>query len=160
MVRGLLGGIAALMLVAAGVFWWQGRAETGFGGEAPALAVETAPDAEPEDLPSADAEGLIGEAPPEATAVGRETKRFNMLDKDRDNRITRNEMLSGRARDFRKLDKDGNNLLTFEEWAHTTADKFTFADSNSDLWLSREEFATTRPKDKPKAKQKQKCSCK
>ena len=155
MLRGLLGGLAALMLVAAGVFWWQGRAETGFG-QAPALPVEEAPEAEPDDLPSADVEGLIGVAPPEATKVGRETKRFNMLDKDRDSRITRPEMLGARARDFRKLDKDGNNLLTFEEWAHTTVDKFKFADSNADLWLSREEFATTRPKPKPK----QKCSCK
>ena len=155
MLRGLLGGLAALMLVAAGVFWWQGRAETGFG-QAPALPVEEAPEAEPDDLPSADVEGLVGVAPPEATEVGRETKRFNMLDKDRDSRITRPEMLGARARDFRKLDKDGNNLLTFEEWAHTTVDKFKFADSNADLWLSREEFATTRPKPKPK----QKCSCK
>ena len=159
MVRGLLGGLAALMLVAAGIFWWQGRAATGFGGEAPVLAVDTAPEAEPEEeLPYADAEGLTGVAPPEATEVGRETKRFNMLDKDRDNRITRNEMLSTRSRDFRKLDKDGNNLLTFEEWAHTTVDKFKFADSNSDLWLSREEFATTRPKPRPKPTQK--CVCK
>lgn len=157
MLRGLLGGLAALMLVAAGVFWWQGRAETAFGA-APALPVQEAPEAAPEDLPSADVEGLVGVAPPEATEVGRETKRFNMLDKDRDSRITRAEMLSARARDFRKLDKDGNNLLTFEEWAHTTVDKFKFADGNADLWLSREEFATTRPKPKPKAKQK--CSCK
>ena len=157
MLRGLLGGLAALMLVAAGVFWWQGRAETGFG-EAPALPIQEAPAAEPEDLPSADVEGLVGVAPPEATEVGRETKRFNMLDKDRDSRITRTEMLSARARDFRKLDKDGNNLLTFEEWAHTTVDKFKFADGNADLWLSREEFATTRPK--PKLRTKQKCACK
>lgn len=157
MLRGLLGGLATLMLLAAGVFWWQGRAETGFG-QAPALPIQDAPEAEPEDLPSADVEGLVGVAPPEATEVGRETKRFNMLDRDRDSRITRTEMLSARARDFRKLDKDGNNLLTFEEWAHTTVDKFKFADGNADLWLSREEFATTRPKPKPKAKQK--CSCK
>jgi hypothetical protein len=155
MLRGLLGGLATLMLVAAGVFWWQGRAETTFG-QAPVLAVDDAPEAQPEDLPSADVDGLVGVAPPEATEVGRETKRFNMLDKDRDSRITRNEMLAARAKDFRKLDKDGNNLLTFEEWAHATVDKFRFADGNADLWLSREEFATTRPKQKPKPK----CSCK
>jgi len=155
MLRGLLGGLATLMLVAAGVFWWQGRAETVFEA-APVLAMEQASEALPEDLPSADVDGLMGVAPPEATEVGRETKRFNMLDKDRDSRITRNEMLAARAKDFRKLDKDGNNLLTFEEWAHATVDKFKFADGNADLWLSREEFATTRPKPKPKPK----CSCK
>jgi hypothetical protein len=155
MLRGLLGGLATLLLVAAGVFWWQGRAETRYD-QKPVLAVQDAPATEPEELPSADVDGLVGTAPPEATEVGRETKRFNTLDKDRDNRITRNEMLASRAKDFRKIDKDGNNLLTFEEWAHSTVDKFKFADGNADLWLSREEFATTRPK--PKAKPK--CSCK
>ena len=158
MLRGLLGGLATLMLVAAGIFWWQGRAETGFGGEAPALPVESAPSAEPEELPTADVEGMEGIAPPEVSEVGKETRRFNLIDKDRDNRISRNEMLATRANDFRKLDKDGNNLLTFEEWAHTTVDKFKFADGNGDLWLTRVEFATTRPKPKPKPKQK--CSCK
>jgi hypothetical protein len=158
MVRGLLGGLAALMLVAAGAFWWQGRAETAFGGEAPTLPVEAAPEAEPEDLPSADVDGLTGLAPPEANAVGRESRRFNGLDKDHDNRISRTEMLSPRASAFRKLDKDGNNLLTFEEWAVTTVDRFKSADGNADLFLTREEFATTRPKDKPKSKPK--CSCK
>ncbi|MBB3861212.1 hypothetical protein GGQ88_002484 [Novosphingobium hassiacum] len=158
MVRGLLGGLAALMLVAAGIFWWQGRAETGFGGEPPSLPVDQAQEAEPEDLPSADVDGLMGVAPPEATAVGRETRRFNLVDKDRDNRISRTEMLSQRAKAFRKLDVDGNNLLTFEEWAFASVDKFKTADGNADLFLTREEFATTRPKDKPKTKQR--CTCK
>lgn len=154
MIRGLLGGLAALMLVAAGIFWWQGRAQTTF--EAPLLPVAEAPEDEPEDLPSADVEGLMGAAPPEATGVGKETRRFNLVDKDRDNRISRTEMLSQRAKAFRKLDQDGNNLLTFEEWAFATVDKFKTADADANLFLTREEFATTRPKDKPKPK----CSCK
>ncbi|MGV3511814.1 MAG: hypothetical protein ACO1OX_07390 [Novosphingobium sp.] len=157
MVRALLGGLAALILCAAGVFWWQGRAATALA-PTPALSLPDQSAEEPEDLPSADVDGLMGVAPPEATAVGKETRRFNVLDKDRDNRISRTEMLSQRAKAFRKLDKDGNNLLTFEEWAFATVDKFKGADANADLFLSREEFATTRPKDKPKAKPK--CSCK
>ena len=136
MVRGLLGGLAALMLCAAGIFWWQGRAAT-MNGAAPPLALDEAATDEPEDLPTAD---------------------IDLVDKDRDNRISRTEMLSQRAKAFRKLDKDGNNLLTFEEWAFATVDKFKAADGNGDLFLTREEFATTRPKDKPKVKQK--CSCK
>lgn len=156
MVRGLLGGLAALMLVAAGIFWWQGRAQSVASGAAPMLAIDDAASAEPEDLPSADVDGLMGAEPPEATVVGKETRRFNLVDKDRDNRISRTEMLSQRAKAFRKLDKDGNNLLTFEEWAFATVDKFKVADNNADLFLTRQEFATTRPKDKPK----QKCSCK
>lgn len=156
MIRGLLGGFGALLLVAAGIFWWQGRAETVFGGKSPVLPVEEAMEEMPDDLPSADVDGLMGAAPPEATAINKETRRFNLVDKDRDNRISRTEMLSQRAKAFRKLDKDGNNLLTFEEWAFATVDKFKIADANNDLFLTREEFATTRPKDKPKPK----CSCK
>ncbi|MBB4613816.1 EF-hand domain-containing protein [Novosphingobium taihuense] len=158
MVRALLGGLAALMLVAAGVFWWQGRAQSISGEAPPALPLQDASIAEPEELPSADVEGLMGAEPPEATVVGKETRRFNLVDKDRDNRISRTEMLSQRAKAFRKLDKDGNNLLTFEEWAFATVDKFKVADSNGDLFLTRQEFATTRPKDKPKPKLT--CSCK
>lgn len=158
MLRGLLGALAALLLAAAGVFWWQGHAASGFDAAVPAPPSTAADELEPEDLPSADVEGLMGAAPPEATAIGKETRRFNLLDKDRDNRISRTEMLSTRAKAFRKLDKDGNNLLTFEEWAHATVDKFAAADANADLFLTREEFATTRPKDKPKIKQK--CVCK
>ncbi|CAM4023444.1 EF-hand domain-containing protein [Novosphingobium lubricantis] len=155
MVRGLLGALAALLMVAAGVFWWQGRAQTAPAGALAPLEVETAPLAQPEALPSADVAGLVGVAPPEVTEVGREARRFNLIDRDRDNRISRTEMLSLRARDFRKLDVDGNNLLTFEEWAHATVDKFKGADRNGDLFLTREEFATTRPKPKPV----QKCRC-
>ncbi|ABD26354.1 hypothetical protein Saro_1914 [Novosphingobium aromaticivorans DSM 12444] len=155
MLRGLLGGLAALMLVASGIFWWQGRAQS----TPDAAASETAEDpiAEPEDLPTADVDGLVGIAPPEANEVGREARRFNQLDKDRDNRISRIEMLSPRAKAFRKLDADGNNLLSFEEWAVATVDRFKTADGNADLFLTRQEFATTRPKDKPRSKQK--CTC-
>ena len=153
MVRALLGGLAALMLCAAGVFWWQGRAETR-EGTAPPLPVADAAIA-PESLPSADIEGLTGVAPPEATSVGKETRRFNLVDKDRDNRISRTEMLSLRASAFRKLDKDGNNLLTFEEWAAATGERFAGADRDRSGDLTRTEFATTAPKRAAKPK----CSC-
>lgn len=150
--RVVLGALSALLLMAAGLFWWQGRAATQVGDAPPQLAVQkTAVDV----LPSADVTGMRGPAPPEATEVTREQRRFARLDRDNDGRITRNEMMSTRTDDFRKLDVDGNNLLTFEEWAVTTADRFKAADANDDLWLSREEFATTRPKDKPKPK----CRC-
>ncbi|MCB2061841.1 MAG: hypothetical protein R3E09_19110 [Novosphingobium sp.] len=147
--RILLGALAALLLVASGIFWWQGRAETEQGVPPPELALETdRPD--PEAMPSADISGLKGPAPPEADELTREQRRFSRYDRDSDGRITRNEMLSTRTRAFRALDKDGNNLLTFEEWAVTTADRFDGADANGDLSLTPEEFATTRPKRKPK----------
>lgn len=150
--RMLLGALAALLLVAAGVFWWQGRAETERGVLPPEL---TAAKALPESLPTADPAEMRGPAPPEADELTREQKRFARYDRNSDGRITRNEMMASRVAAFRKLDTDGNNLLTFEEWAVATSDRFKAADANGDLALSPEEFATTRPKQQPKPK----CGC-
>jgi hypothetical protein len=145
---------AFLLLVAAGLFWWQGRAATEVGEAPPALPTEEVAVAGP--LPSADIRGQRGPTPPEATEITKEQRRFARLDRDADGRITRNEMMSTRTRDFRKLDVDGNNLLTFEEWAVATANRFKAADANGDLWLTREEFATTRPREAPKPPR---CKC-
>ena len=147
--RILLGAVAALLLVAGGIFWWQGRTAQ------PLTASEPPPElpaevAQPGPLPSADVRGKLGPVPPEAQEATREQRRFARLDRDLDGRITRNEMLSTRTNDFRKLDLDGNNLLTFEEWAVTTANRFRAADANGDLWLTREEFATTKPRERKK----------
>ena len=76
-------------------------------------------------------------------------------DQDRDNIISRNEILSSRVKDFRKLDTDGNNLLSFEEWAGHTTERFDGADVNHDGKLTRVEFARTAPKPMPKAN----CKC-
>lgn len=149
----VLGALSALLLTAAGLFWWQGRAETETGDAPPEPALEEKAGQGP--LPSADVRGLRGPVPPEATEITREQRRFARIDRDFDGRISRNEMMSTRTADFRKLDVDGNNLLTFEEWAVATANRFKAADANGDLWLSREEFATTRPKEQPKPK----CKC-
>jgi len=154
--RVLLGALASLALVGLGLFWLQGRAEVEAGAPPPeALASNAAPDLLPSLSPD-DMEGLVGPAPPEATPLTREQRRFGRYDFNSDGRITRTEMLSTRTRDFRKLDKDGNNLLTFEEWAHTTVEKFDDADVNHDDWLTRVEFRHTAP---PPAKPKPKCSC-
>ena len=153
--RVFLGALSALLLASAGVFWWQGRAETEKGAPPPELSLQDADVEDPQALPSADVSDLEGPEPPEATELTREQRRFARYDHDSDGRITRNEMMSTRTAGFRRLDVDGNNLLTFEEWAVTTADRFDGADANGDLWLSPEEFATTRPKRKPEAK----CRC-
>ncbi len=143
--RMVVGAVAALLLVAAGLFWWQGRAATETGVPPPDLAGGEV--AAPGALPSGDIRGRRGPAPPEATELSREQRRFGRIDRDFDGRITRNEMLSIRTRDFRKLDLDGNNLLTFEEWAVRTANRFKSADRNGDAILSRDEFATTKPRE-------------
>ena len=153
--RVVLGAVSGLLLAAAGLFWWQGRAETEQGAPPPTLASAEAGGEPLAELPGANGKGLRGALPPEADAATREEKRFNRVDHDHDGRITRNEMLAPRANAFRKLDTDHNNLLSFEEWAVRTSSKFKGADANGDAILTREEFATTKQK---KAK-KPACKC-
>ena len=149
------GGIVTLMFAALGLFWWQGRAEVESAAPPPELNGTISQAFDPESLPTADAEGLIGPAPPEATELSKEQRRFFRYDRNRDWRITRSEMLSTRSDGFRKLDKDGNNLLTFEEWAVATVDKFEGADADGNRELSPAEFATT----KPTPTKKRSCAC-
>lgn len=156
MQRFILGGITALGMLSVGLFWWQGRAEVERGAPLP-HAVIAAPD--PHEVPSADISDIDGPELPEATEQTREQRRFGRYDRDRDGRITRNEMLSTRVDAFRKLDKDGNNLLTFEEWAVATVTRFDGADTNQDLWLSPTEFRRTAPPG-AKGKARPKCVCK
>ena len=139
------------MLAGVGLFWMQGRAEVERG--APPPAAPTAPP--PSGLPSADISGLQGPEPPEASELTREEERFFRYDRNRDWKITREEMLSSRTDSFRKLDVDGNNLLTFEEWAVATSGRFAGADADGNGELSPAEFATTAPKPKPKPR----CDC-
>jgi hypothetical protein len=151
--RMILGGFLTLLMVGIGLFWWQGRAEVEEGAPPP-MAQPAKP--APEDLPTAAAKNLRGPAPPQATELTREEQRFFRYDRNRDRRITRNEMLSTRSEAFRKLDKNGNNLLDFEEWAVATAQRFDKADGNRDRELDLAEFARTAPKP---AKRKPGCSC-
>lgn len=153
--RFLLGGIVALALAAIGLFWWQGRAQVEEAAPPPEpLAAEST--TEEDALPQVNPGDLRGPAPPEATELSREERRFFRYDRNRDRKISRNEMLSTRSDAFRKLDKDGNNLLTFEEWAVTTATRFDKADANGDEELTPAEFATTRPKRSPR---RSRCNC-
>ncbi len=153
--RIVLGAVCALLFVAAGLFWWQGRAEVERGAPPPLPEKPAKTKPAPDVLPSADVAGLRGPAPPQAVELTNEQKRFARYDRNSDGRITRNELLSTRTAAFRKLDKDGNNLLTFEEWAASTVDKFAQADADHDLSLTPQEFRTTAPP--PRAKPK--CGC-
>jgi hypothetical protein len=148
--RFALGAIVAVLLLGLGLFWLQGRAEVERGAPPPAALA-----AQPTGLPLADVSGLRGPALPTADDLSKEQRRFFRYDRNRDLRITRDEMLSSRTEGFRDLDKDGNNLLTFEEWAVTTVDRFAGADRNRDGELNQAEFATTAPKPAPKPK----CNC-
>lgn len=149
-----MGLFAGLVLAGVGTFWWQGRAQVEQNAPPPPEPEEAAPS--PEELPEGDPGDMIGPAPPEASELTREERRFFRYDRNRDREITRNEMLSTRSDAFRKLDVDGNNLLTFEEWVVTTSDRFATADANGNGKLTPAEFATTAPKRKPK---KPSCKC-
>ena len=151
--RLVLGGFMMLVFVGIGLFWWQGRAAVEEAAPPPAVQL-SAPD--PDSLPTADAGSLKGPAPPEATELTREEQRFFRYDRNRDRRVTRNEMLSTRSEAFRKLDRDGNNLLDFEEWAVATGNRFDKADANGDRELDMAEFRSTAPR--PAAK-KPACRC-
>jgi hypothetical protein len=144
--RFVAGGVTCLLLMALGLFWWQGRAERERAAAPKPQQLVSSADLS---LPEGD-ENAMGIAPPpmppEARAEDREARRFNRYDRNRDNIITRVEMMSSRTKDFKKLDKDGNNLLSFEEWAAATSDRFAGADADKDGKLTRAEFATTAPK--------------
>jgi len=145
--RLVLGAVSALLLAGAGLFWWQGRASIDTSAPPPLPLAEVEESGLPlEELPSEDGEGMVGKAPPGMSEAGRDEKRFNRLDRNRDNLISRVEALQPRVAAFRKLDTDHNNLLSFEEWSVVTSNRFKKADANGDSMLTREEFATTKPK--------------
>lgn len=153
--RFLAGSIATLLLVAAGLFWWQGEADSG----ARPLIAQGGAKAQLPSLPGEgdpDARGAPPPSVPEAAPRTREQQRFDRYDRDRDGVITRPEMMSSRAAAFRKLDKDGNNLLSFEEWAVRTSDRFAGADVDKNGKLSPAEFAATAPKP---AQRRPTCAC-
>jgi hypothetical protein len=154
--RVVLGALAVLLLAAAGMFWSVGRDAVEAGPPPPELlGEEGGPIGDPDALPMASGKGLRGPAPPEASEMSREQRRFARFDRNGDRLVSRNELLATRTTAFRKLDLDGNNLLTFEEWAVTTANRFKGADKNGDLQLTPEEFRTTAPK----PPQKPACRC-
>lgn len=143
--RFLAGGSRALLLVSGGLWLWQAQAyeENPIPAMPPPAAV---PDKLPEASPGAPAFGPAPPTPPAAPKASREEVLFNRHDRNRDELISRLEMMGSRMKAFKSLDKDGNNLLTFEEWAAATSDRFAGADGNKDKLLTRKEFATTRPK--------------
>lgn len=151
--RFLIGGVASALLLTGGVFLWKGHSQT-----AEQAVLPDPPPALPAIPVAAIGAPKRGPAPPALPAAketSREERRFNRYDRDRDEAITRIEMMSTRSNAFRKLDKDDNNLLSFEEWAVRTSDRFAGADANASGSLTRTEFATTAPKRKPKPK----CKC-
>ncbi|MES2781713.1 MAG: hypothetical protein V4657_02860 [Pseudomonadota bacterium] len=145
MQRILIGGVAALLMAGAGLLFWQTAAnqETIIPAPPPPAPVS---DKLPQAAPNAPAFGPAPPTPPEAPKASREEMRFNRYDRNKDELISRLEMMGSRTKAFKALDTDGNNLLSFEEWAAATGQRFAGADGNKDQLLTRKEFARTRPK--------------
>lgn len=142
--RFLAGALASILMMTGAFLLWQSRAEQG-----PQL---------PEAPPPAATPSIIASKPleaPEAPAKSREEKRFDRADKDKNGRITRDELLQPRRKSYAKLDTNGDGRLSFEEWAHTTIDKFDGADKDRNGKLTRAEYATTAPK----PAKKKTCAC-
>lgn len=154
----LAGGLAAILAVSGGLWLWQGQAakeKTAIPAPPPPSEDSAAPLELPKAGPGAPRFGPAPPTPLSAPKASREEARFNRYDRNRDELITRIEMLSTRTKAFKKLDLDNNNLLSFEEWASATSQRFAKADGNRNGLLTRPEFTAT----KPKAVNKPSCKC-
>ena len=130
-----LGGVAsALLLVAAGVFFWK----SGAGARDP---IPPAPPTAGTPAPFAPAPLTD---PPAASAKTREERRFARYDKDKDGSVAREEYLASRRKAYAKLDANGDGRLSFDEWATRSSGKFAAADGDRSGALTPAEFATTR----------------
>lgn len=135
--RYLVGGLAALLLVAAGVTLFKTRARA----DTPLAAL-------PEQPPQAADRDPLPDAAPEASERTREQKRFDRYDKDRDGGVTRDEYLMQRRKAYAKLDANHDGQLSFDEWAIKATTKFATADRDKSGTMNATEFATTAVKRK------------
>lgn len=136
--RYLVGAGGALLLVMAGLFLFRGSASTENRlPAAPAAAVVSETE---QDVPA---------EPPSAAAKTREQKRFDRIDKDKNDGISKDEFLALRRKLFAKLDGDRDGKLSFEEWSVKAVERFAGADKDKSGVLTRAEFATTAVKRKP-----------
>jgi len=149
--RFLAGAGSALLLAAAGIFFWTSRAQQ----DAP--AIPGAPVARTAEAEAGADSGSPAE-PPAADERTREQRRFDRADRNRDGRVTLDELTYARHRAFARLDTNHDGRLSFEEWAVRTLQKFSTADANHDNALNREEFATTAPHRRTPSRQAR-CNC-
>ena len=136
--RYLVGGGAALVLVLAGMFLFRGTA---------ASEVRAPPPSAQQSAAAADAP--LPEEAPSADARTREQKRFDRLDKDRNQAISRDEFFAQRKRLFTRMDANHDGKLAFEEWAFRGIERFASVDKDKSGALDRTEFAATAPKRRP-----------
>ena len=134
--RYLVGALAALALVAAGVVLFNRSGP-------PIAALAAAPPAAGQ---VATDEATLPDAAPAASDASREQKRFARYDKDRDGAVARAEFLAPRRKAFAKLDTNHDGNLSFDEWAVKTGQRFTLADADKSGAMTPVEFAATAPR--------------
>lgn len=101
MQRVLIGGVAALLMVLAGLLFWQTAANQESVTPAPPPPVMIS-DALPEAAANAPAFGPAPPTPPEAPKASREEVRFNRYDRNRDELVSRLEMWAAEPRRLRR----------------------------------------------------------
>ena len=129
--RFVAGVMSALLLVAAGFFFWRGQ-----DGSQAAI---------PEPL-AEDRSFALADVPraPSAPEKSKEERRFNRYDKDKNGAVSQAEYLASRQKAYARLDVNHDGVLSFSEYATKTVLKFTKADADRTGALTRNEFATTR----------------
>ncbi len=135
--RYLVGGLATLALVAAGMLLFNRSARS-------VAALPSVPLA----LAQTTEGGALPATVPEASDKTREQKRFDRYDKDRDGKVTREEYLAPRRKAYAKLDANHDGVLSFDEWAVKTETKFAEADKDKSGAMTPAEFVSTAPKRK------------
>jgi hypothetical protein len=135
--RYLVGGLATLALVAAGMLLFNRSARS-------VAALPSAAQA----LAQTSEGGALPDTVPEASDKTREQKRFDRYDKDRDGTVTREEYLAPRRKAYAKLDTNHDGVLSFDEWAVKTETKFAEADKDKSGAMTPAEFVSTAPKRK------------
>ena len=135
--RYLVGGLATLALVAAGVVLFNRSGRS-------VAALPSAPLA----FAQSAAVGALPDSVPQASDRTREQKRFDRYDKDRNGAVTREEYLANRRKAYAKLDTNHDGTLSFDEWAIKAETKFAVADADKSGAMNATEFATTAVKRK------------
>ena len=136
--RYLVGGLATLALIGAGVLLFNRSARS-------VAALPAAPRA----VAQTGEDGALPDSVPQASDRTREQKRFDRYDKDRNGAVTREEYLANRRKAYARLDTNHDGTLSFDEWAIKAETKFAVADTDKSGAMNTTEFATTAVKRKP-----------
>ncbi len=145
--RFLAGVASALLLVVAGLFFWQG-ADSGTA----AVPLTLSDEAEPQGAQDALFASARMPSAPSAPAKSKEEKRFNRYDKDRNGAVSGGEYLFSRRKAYDRIDANHDGVLSFSEYATKASLKFAKADRDRSGSLTRTEFETTKVVRKFKAR--------